>query len=347
LIHTLKPGCSRYGPLLCALMTLQSLSIGVRNLHIDELISASDVIVVAEVTDVTASGPGKLVVFRDQLLQSEAYVGNLTVMRTIRGSAPEHITIRYNLPLSFVGYQGLHTGVRLVFLRKEKAGFSLADPYYPDFPALPTVAGIGGQSHAGGDYKTATLGEMLAVIASSNTSSAEKSEILRVDYALPHNKDVIAALKEGLSSVHDPELRQRIQGELLRFGDVSELPDVANLLLANLATENQRIWLLYVIGNRVSDARAIPALQPLVASEESSIREAAVEALWHIADPTAVPLLLKSLNDTDEQVRFYAVRAFSDIANEPSWGGPSELQFHQHQQEYLTHWQSWAGGRTQ
>jgi hypothetical protein len=107
-------------------MTLQSLSIGVRNLHIDELISASDVIVVAEVTDVTASGPGKPVVFRDQLLQSEAYVGNLTVMRTIRGSAPEHITIRYNLPLSFVGYQGLHTGVRLVFLRKEKVHPSAA-----------------------------------------------------------------------------------------------------------------------------------------------------------------------------------------------------------------------------
>ena len=40
-------------------------------------------------------------------------------------------------------------------------------------------------------------------------------------------------------------------------------------------------------------------------------------------------------------------RGVSDIANEPSWGGPSELQFHQHQQEYLTHWQSWAGGRTQ
>ena len=68
----------------------------------------------------------------------------------------------------------------------------------------------------------------------------------------------------------------------------------------------------------------------------------AVEALWHIADPNTVPELLRSLQDPDEQVRFYAVRAFADIANEPGWGGPGESEFRNRQQEYLEHWQEWA-----
>jgi hypothetical protein len=120
------------------------------------------------------------------------------------------------------------------------------------------------------------------------------------------------------------------------------LPDVANLLLTHTASVDQRTWLLYVIGNRVKDRRAIPALEPLLRSGDSSIREAAAEALWHIADTAAVPELVKSLHDPDEQVRFYAVRALSDIANEPGWGGPGESEFHERQQEYLTHWQNWG-----
>jgi hypothetical protein len=83
-------------------------------------------------------------------------------------------------------------------------------------------------------------------------------------------------------------------------------------------------------------------LKPLLRSSDESIREAAVEALWHIADPASVPILAKSLTDADEQVRFYAVRACSDIANETDWGGPGESEFHKHQQKYLSHWQQWA-----
>jgi hypothetical protein len=183
---------------------------------------------------------------------------------------------------------------------------------------------------------------MLAVVASPTTSFEEKSEILRVNYALPHTNDVIAAFREALSSAAEPDFRQRLQGELIYFGDVHELPSVAQLLLSNLATKSQKGWLLYAIGNHVSDRRAVSALKPLLRSSDESIREAAVEALWHIADPASVPILAKSLTDADEQVRFYAVRACSDIANETDWGGPGESEFHKHQQKYLSHWQQWA-----
>jgi hypothetical protein len=41
-------------------------------------------------------------------------------------------------------------------------------------------------------------------------------------------------------------------------------------------------------------------------------------------------------------VRFYAVRACADIAAEAGWGGPSESEFHERQQKYLTHWEGWV-----
>jgi HEAT repeat protein len=183
------------------------------------------------------------------------------------------------------------------------------------------------------------------VIASSAAAFEDKSEILSVDYALPSNEDAIAAFKEGMVATSDGGIRQRLLGELIRMGDVSELPEVAHLLLTHEATESQRTWLLFVIGNRLSSPQAIPALQPLLRSEDGAVRVAAVEALWHIADQDALPELARALQDPDEQVRFYAVRGLSDIANEPGWGGPSESEFQQHQEIYIAHWQEWAKSR--
>ena len=334
-----------YGLLLCVLTTVHSHSIGVKNLHVDDLVKASDVIVIAEVAEAKANGPAPPILFHDQALQAEAYSSDLLVRRIIKGTATDRITVRYALPITFVGLRRLEPGTRIVFLRREQDSYSPADLYYPDFPAIVPISGNEGLQAAPSDYARIVVREMAAVIASATASANEKSQILQVDYALPVNDEVVAAFREGLANAQEPELRQRLQGELIRFGDISELPEVARLLVASTATANQRIWLLYVIGNRVSDRRAIPALEPLLRSGDSSLRATAVEALWHIADPTAVHELLKSLQDPSEQVRFYAVRAFSDIANEPGWGGPSESEFQQHQQKYLTHWQEWAKNR--
>jgi hypothetical protein len=328
-------------------MAAHSYSIGVRNLHIDDLVRASDVIAVAEVTEAKMIGPAQPIQFRGKFLQAATYSNELLLRRVIKGSPADRIIVEYALPTTFVGYRTLQPGTRMVFLRQGQDRYSPADPYYPDFPAVLSTAGNESSGPAVGGYTTAVVREMIAVIASASASSAEKSQVLRVDYALPANAEVVAAFREGVANAQDQDLQQRLQGELIRLGDMTELPHIAGLLLSNTATADQRIWLLYVIGNRVSDRQAIPALKPLLRSGESSLRAAAVEALWHIADPIAVPELAKSLQDTDEQVRFYAVRALSDIANEPGWGGPGESEFREHQDKYLTHWQNWAKGRAQ
>ena len=142
-------------------------------------------------------------------------------------------------------------------------------------------------------------------------------------------------------------MNEKLQGELISLGDLSSLPEAATLLLKNLATQSGREWLLYIISNHVEDVRAVRMLEPLLSSSDHSVREAAVEALWHIDDSSAVEALVKKLDDADEKVRFYAVRGLSDIGNQYGWGGPTEGEFHDHEQKYLTHWQEWANNRAQ
>jgi hypothetical protein len=337
----------RFWLVLClyVLIAAPSDSTAVRNLRIDDLVKAADVIAIVEISDVKLIGAAQPILYHDQMLQSQAYEANLRVKRFLKGTAREGISVSYALPTSFVGYRGLQRGIRIVFLRRERGNYSPVDPYYPDFPALISIPASERSQPTDGDFAAAVIREMVAVIASPSSSFAEKSQILQVEYALPVRDDVVAAFREGLSYAAEPELRQRLQGELIRFGDITELPSVVHLLLTDTAASDQRMWLLYVVANRVSDRRAIPAIQPLLRSGDTSLRKAAVEALWHIADPTAIPELLKSLDDPDQDVRFYAVRALSEIANEPGWGGPGESQFQEHQQEYLTHWRNWVKDR--
>jgi hypothetical protein len=314
-------------------------AVGVKNLRIEDLVKTSDVIAIADVVEVRAVGPAAPIAFRGQQIPAEAYIAELATRVSIKGSIPNRMSVKYELPTSFIGYQGLRRGTRMVFLRKDGAGYTLADPYYPDFPA---TASESAPAFGSGDYAAMVVDAMLAVVASSSATAAEKSEILRVDYVIPSSKAAIGAFKSALATAKEPELEQRLQGELIRLGDIGELPSVAHTLLNSLATDNQRVWLLYVIGNDLTNPRAIPALQPLLRSTDNSIREAAAQALWHIADSAAVPSLAKALEDPDEQVRFYAVRGCADIAGQVGWGGPSESEFHEHQQKYLTHWEDWV-----
>jgi hypothetical protein len=336
-----------FGLSLCILAAVRCYSVAIKHFRLDDIVNNSDLIAIVEVIDVSAIGAAPAIPFRGQLLDAQAFASSLRLRRIIKGTAPDSLTVEYALPTSFVGYRGLQRGTRMVFLRLELGQYVFVDPYHPDLPALVPRSAEQRLQPARGDYATIVLREILAVIASAAASPNEKSQVLQIDYALPTSEEVVAAFRDGVAVAQEPDLRQRLQGELLRFGDVTELPQVANLLLTNTATTGQRAWLLYVIGYCVSDRRAIPALEPLLHSGDNSIREAAVEALWHIADPSAVPQLAKNLRDPDEQVRFYAVRAFADIANEAGWGGPGEAEFRQHQEKYLTHWQDWAKNRAQ
>jgi hypothetical protein len=331
-------------PILGVIWCCQAQAVGLPHFKVDDIVNSADLIVLADVKEVRKLDSAQPIQFRNDLLQAEAYSAELSIRRTLKGPVLDEIRVTYSLPVTFVGYSGLKGGTRMVFLRRDQDQYHLANPYYSSFPATLEFAGENAHSE---DPSESVLSNMLAVLASTTASSTDKYEILRVDYALPSNEETIAALRKGLSVPADSDLSERIQGELIRFGDVSQLPHVVNLLLKNLVTQNGRVWLLYVIRDCVKDSRAIPAINPLLGSPDDDVREAAVEALWHIGSSATVPFLVQKLEDPDEIVRFYAVRGLSDIANEDGWGGPTEGEFHEHAQKYLTHWQEWVKNRAQ
>lgn len=183
---------------------------------------------------------------------------------------------------------------------------------------------------------------MAAVIASDNTSPEEKTQMLQISYALPPNNDVIDALRKGLVNTNESELRQRLQSEVLRLGDIEELPEVARLLLTSSVSPNQKTAFLYVLGNSIKDSAALPAVESLLTSGDRSIRAAAMEALWHIAEPKATKALVSGLEDPSRDVRYYSVRGLAEIAKQSQWA-PSISEFQQHERRYLNHWREWGG----
>ena len=129
------------GPFVLVVVTIHSHSVAVKNLHIDDLVRASDVIAIAEVANVREIGHAPPVLFDDQLLEADSYSADLQVKKIIKGSAEDRVLVKYALPLPFVGYRGFQRGTRLVFLRREQDHYGVADPYYPDFPAVPSLSG--------------------------------------------------------------------------------------------------------------------------------------------------------------------------------------------------------------
>ena len=327
---------------LLGAMTRLSYAVGVPHFSIERITDEATLILVGDIKEIKDLGGAQPIQFRGQWLQGNAYSADISVRRTIKGRIFDHITVAYTLPIAFNGYRGLQTGTRIVFLSGQGNTFRLTDPYYPDFPAVPDTVESETPSL---DYAGSVLGEMLRVLESTGTSISDKYQILRVDYALPTNGKTVAALKRTLTRSTDPEFTEKVQGELIRCGDFSELPSIANLLLEGTATQSGREWLLYTIGNHIKAPQAIPTLRSLLRAPDDSVREAATRALWHINAPSTIDSLIKSLDDPDEKVRFYAVRGLSDIANEVGWGGPSESEFHDHQQKYGTHWKEWAKSR--
>ncbi|KAA6462102.1 hypothetical protein DYQ86_10815 [Acidobacteria bacterium AB60] len=320
----------------------QAHAVGVPRFEVKELVNSADLIVIVDVTTVRTMGAGAPLPFGDRLLPANRYSADLSVRSTLKGRPLEEVSVTYELPEEFVGYSGLREGIRMVFLRRDNGQYHLANPYYSNFPASRELASREAQSK---DISEVVLSKMLAVLASPTSTASEKREILRVDYALPSNDETTAAVRKGLSDSSDRWLSEKLRGELIRFGDLSQLPEVANLLSHDLATQDGRGWLLYVVGNCIKDPRAVPAMEPLLHSPVDAVREAAVEALWHMAVPAVVPALVAKLDDPDEKVQFYAVRGLSDIANEYGWGGPSEGEFHDHREKYLSHWRAWAGSQ--
>ena len=314
-----------------------SSAVGVPHLSIPDLVSSSEVIAIVDVGAPKLIGPGSPITFRAQLVATDTYVIEMVTRKIIKGFVPDHFAMTYLHPKTFIGYRGINVGnPRVVFLRRAGSGYVFADPYHPSLPATNLLVGA-----VDSDPVKAVIVQLANVLVSPTVSRSERNEVQEIDYALPNDEYFLAILRSGLHNLSDPEARQIVQRQLVLHGDISELPAVTKLLLNAAEIPDQRIGLLYVIGNHVTDARALPMIKPLLDSNDSQVRTAAAEALWHIGSQTALEPAAKALNDSDGQVRYYAIRALADITHQPQWG-PSIPEYEENGKKYLDYWLDWA-----
>jgi hypothetical protein len=317
------------------------LSYPAKTFNLARLVADSDVVAIANVLSMRKAGAARITV-DGQAVSATLYRAEAEIQGCIKGLCPDHVTIEFYTPEQFVGYPGVGAGRGLVFLRAQGPTFVFTDRHFPVLPAADAYTFPDEQGPV-----EAAAGVLGRALSSPATSHSDKMLVLVRARGIPKTESFISSLQVALGTVAQPDLRCRIQAELISRGDASQVESAVELLLGSALSRDERDTLVLAIANNASGPGALPALGKLLRLGDPLARRAAAEALWHIASPASVRFLGPSLEDPDEEVRFYAVRALSDIANEPGWGGPSESEFHENQQRYLAHWASWANTKTE
>jgi hypothetical protein len=315
-------------------------AVGRPHLDLCSLADSASVIVIADVSDSSSTSTSASIGLGGRTLAAREYSTRLHVRTFVKGSGPSEMTVRYVLPVEFVGYVRIQTGLRLVFLKSDRDGFTVANPYYPDLPAV-NVTVIGTAMDNEEQVCQAVFHELADVLGSVEASITDKFQVLQISFAIPANAYFISSLKQGVNVATTQQLRLALQAQLLISGDVSEFAEIARELRDNAMPPQSRAGLLYAIGNWVKNPSVVPELTSLAGNHDAALRTAAAEALWHIADPTSKGTLATLLDDSDRNVRYYAVRGLADITGQNLWG-PSVPEFQEHEAYYLVHWRQWA-----
>ena len=153
-----------------------------------------------------------------------------------------------------------------------------------------------------------------------------------------------AALRAALDTVRDSELQVKVANGLLLQGDASTLKFIKQIFLTrpriSVPLNNQEI-----LGNAMAfhlkDPAAIPDLEELLEVSSVSIRRGAAGALRGTGSPQAVKGLVKALEDTDSEVRYWAVSGLAEIINKGE-GRPSAERFKSCESDYISNWKEWA-----
>lgn len=307
------------------------------HLSVPELVKDSTLIVVAQVGEIRPVAPSA-VTFNGDVLPGERYNAEAVALYTLAGYNPGRFTIEFALPNAGNTYRSLRPGVRMLFLKRPATNYVPVNLYYPDLPALPSPpAELQGRTVV--EQVFAVLG---AVVASPDTSAIDRRDVLLWSYAIPKdNKVFLQDLIIGAHNSADPSVHWWIQAELINRNDLSQFQEVVDALSSgNVPSEEER-KVLYAIGTRLTNAKALPELTKMLSAPQPELRAAAAQATWHIASASSVDTLVRALHDPDSEVRYYAIRGLDEITGQPGWG-PGPEEYKEHEAKYLQHWLDWA-----
>lgn len=308
---------------------------------LEQSVEQSDVVVVGDVSDLRKLGDETLA-YGGNSIPAARYNAKVEVVRVLKGAATGTLNVTYVLPNRFNGTIGIKLGMRVVFLRAEHGQYTLANPYYPSLPAVRIPNYAIDQSRLPQNAVQNVINEMSNVLMSDSASIEAKLETLYRSSAIPMtDKTFLRALQKCLAASTDPTLTVRTLGYLIMRNDADAVAAAANKIARGEVDASQKSILLDAIALHLTGKECVPEIVAMLRSHDDEVRIAAAEALWHIASLSATDTMLNALNDSNIQVRFYAVRALASATGDETWG-PSEGEFQEHETKYLDHWRHWG-----
>ncbi|ACK51508.1 PBS lyase HEAT domain protein repeat-containing protein [Methylocella silvestris BL2] len=249
--------------------------------------------------------------------------------------------------------------------RRGKGGaYSAADPYHPALVAAPgqslaaspdALAGVAGALASVLTAPAATLIDPVKGVQGLVTA-APADQAQYVYYAAAQALATIPYPEAGLALkaiAASDQLPARLWAMYVLFSmdealDDEEKADYVRSVAPILADPGTLGFsaskLANAIDAHVDSPELIPALTVMLGSNEVAVRRAAASVLSRLAAPeVAAPLAKTALNDSDESVRFYAVRGLA-LLQDPTTA-PTLATFDAKQSELLQQWRSWARAR--
>jgi hypothetical protein len=313
-----------------------------RSLNLQKVVNAADVVAVVEITDIRSLGTTGVVV-DDNAVEAISDEASIRLVRRIKGSCPKQLTIQYYTTIEYVGLPGIDPGFQVVFLKRDSLHYEFADRHFPSVPARDSATSA---LQPEPNPEQAVIDELGSILASPDEPLEKKWKVMALGYSTQGYQSFVPYLRSGLTATTSPDLQFRIQLTLSARNDVSALSALTDSLVKGTLTEKEEEDFLGVVANNLKDSRTLPSVLRLARSEDTSTRRSAAQALWHIADRSALPTLESLLSDQDQMVRFYAVRALSTITQQNAWG-PSSGAYEIEESTYLQHWLDWSKSQPQ
>ena len=240
----------------------------------------------------------------------------------------------------------------------------MTDPFHPVLPASPQQSPAQAASGGALGGVAAELARVLTAPAATLTdpvsgvqhliTAAPAAQAQYVDYeaatALKSIPYAVAGQALNAIAVSD-QVPARLWAmaslfSMADFDDDSAKADYLQSAMPILVNpESSQAFSVSMLANAIeghfNSPQAVPALAAMLGSKEVSVRRAAASVLSAIATPAVVePLAKTALNDSDENVRYYAVRGLALVANPAT--APTIAAFRQQQTELLQQWRAWA-----
>jgi hypothetical protein len=243
------------------------------------------------------------------------------------------------VPESFLGWTIPVQGTSGLFFLKltENKEFTFTDSYHGYIHLAPNIFGGG----------TTPLERVTNIVGNTLTNSPDRDLGIEAIRYLESSKSSSAttALRAALNNPNI-ELQLSASSALFRRGDGSGLGIVKRTYLSGPGFGSEGFQ--EGIGNNMayylSDPKYVPELEELLLSPSVYMRRGASGSLRLTKSQAAIRGLLRAIDDSDFEVRYFAARGLAEITDQKKWIA-NELEFKAAEAEFKNHWRDWARAR--